>query len=115
MDEQQQQPKADERFDARALVELFGHQRIAGRVSEQTIGGCSFIRVDVPAVGDVPAYTRLFGNGAIYGMTITTEAIATRLADNMRAKPINAYDIAPRQPAIGYAGSGPEEDDEYPR
>lgn len=36
------------KFDHWCIVESFGHERIAGRVTEQTIGGCSFIRVDVP-------------------------------------------------------------------
>jgi hypothetical protein len=33
-------------FSEWAIIELFGHQRIAGRVSEQTIGGCAFVRDD---------------------------------------------------------------------
>lgn len=69
MNEEQQQ-----KFEAWGLLELFGHQRLAGRLTEQTIGGCHFIR-------------------------ITTEDVARRLAAGMRARPISAYDL-PRAPAL---------------
>lgn len=39
-----------EKFEQFAVVELFGHQIIAGKVSEQVIGGQGFVRVDVPAI-----------------------------------------------------------------
>jgi hypothetical protein len=68
-------------FDTWAVIELFGHQRIAGHVTEEVIGSATMIRVDVPATGgDRPGYTKYLGNGAIYGMTPTTEEIATRAA-----------------------------------
>ena len=82
-----------EKFDQWCVVELFGHQRIAGRVTEQTIGGCAFVRVDVPAVGDNPAYTRLFGNGAIYAINPVTEEIARAAATSYRVVPVSPYDI----------------------
>lgn len=44
-------------FESWALVELFGHQRIAGHVTEQQIGGCQFVRVDVPEIEDKPGFT----------------------------------------------------------
>lgn len=49
-----------------AIVEIFGHSRYAGIISEHAIGGCSFVRVDVPETGEEPAFTKLFGQGAIY-------------------------------------------------
>lgn len=64
-----------QKFEEWAVVELFGHQRIAGKVSEATIGGCAFVRVDVPQTAK-PAYTKYFGNGAIYAMTPCDEAVA---------------------------------------
>lgn len=88
-------------FEQWAIVELFGHQRIAGKVSEQTIGGCSFVRVDVPTLPErieddygtkrkrppVAGFTKLYGQGAIYGMTFVDQAIATASAAEMRVMP----------------------------
>lgn len=89
-----------ESFSAWGLLELFGHQRLAGKLTEQTIGGCHFIRIDVPDVGEVKGYTRLFTQGAIYGVTFTSEDVARRLATNLRAAPIAAFEIEPRQPRL---------------
>lgn len=97
----------EKKFDAWGLLELFGHQRLAGRLSEQTIGGCHFIRIDVPAVGEVQEYTRFFTQGAIYGMTMTSEDVARRLAAGLRARPIQAWDM-PQTPAL------PRPIDEHP-
>lgn len=82
-----------ELFKQWALVELFGHSRIAGLVTEQAIGGCSFLRVDVPAIDTEPAFTKCYGNGAIYGMTFVTEEIARAAAKSYRVVPVTAYEI----------------------
>ena len=80
-------------FEQWALVELFGHSRIAGFLTEQTIGGCSFIRVDVPAVDDAPAFTKLYGQGAIYGISFVAEEIARAAAKSYRIRPVSIYEI----------------------
>ena len=78
-------------FDTFAIVELFGHARIAGRVSEQVIAGQGFVRVDVPANAEYPAFTRMFGPGAIYSITPVTEEIANAAAERMRERPVTVY------------------------
>lgn len=82
-----------ERFEAWAIVELFGHQKIAGRVTEQSIGGCHFLRVDVPDVNGRPGFTKLYTQGAIYGVTFVDETVATMAAASMRLEPVKAYDL----------------------
>ncbi len=45
-----QAPGSRPDFDTWAVVEVMGHNTYAGRVTEQAIGGASFIRVDVPEI-----------------------------------------------------------------
>ncbi len=35
----------EQKIEINAIVELFGHSRMAGKVTEQTIAGASFIRM----------------------------------------------------------------------
>lgn len=98
---------ATEKFESWGLLELFGHQRLAGRLSEQSIGGCHFIRIDVPKVGDTEGYTRFFTQGAIYGMTPTSEEVARRMAHGLSAVPISRYEL----PAIEAKTRSTLEDD----
>lgn len=85
-------------FDTFAIVELFGHARIAGRVSEQVIAGQGFLRVDVPANEQYPGFTRMYGTGAIYSITPVDESIARAAAAGMRERPVNVYIPALPQP-----------------
>ena len=74
-----------------AIIELFGRQVIAGKISEQVIGGSSFIRVDVPEVDKHPGFTRFYGQGAIYAMTPVSEEVAIVTLREVRPKPVNVY------------------------
>jgi hypothetical protein len=105
-------------FEHWALVELFGHQRIAGKVTESEIGGGKFLRVDVPAVGDRQALTKYYGPSAIYGITPVTEETALALAQRIDAAPVTAWDarslLAEKSPQRLSAGEHPHDDqDEF--
>ena len=80
-----------EHFESWGIVDLFGHTRIAGLISEQAIGGETFIRVDVP--NGEGFHTRLFGKGAIYSMSLTDEAIAREMARRSGVKPVSRYEV----------------------
>jgi hypothetical protein len=79
------------KFETWALVELFGHNQLAGKVSEQTIAGQSFIRIDVPKTKKVPAFTKYHLPTAVYGLTPVDENYATRMAEHIEAQPVNDY------------------------
>lgn len=78
-------PEQHPPFESWAIVEMLGHKKLAGFVSEQTIAGAALIRVDVPATPEdrrwqaTAAYTKLIGVASIYCMTPCTEEVA-RLA-----------------------------------
>jgi hypothetical protein len=105
------------KFDNYCILEIFGHTRIAGRVTEQVIGGQGFIRVDVPLLpadryhAEQPAFTRLYGPGAIYSITPVSEEIAVRAAQSMRVAPVEVYLAAP-QIAAGRRVDGDPDDSE---
>jgi hypothetical protein len=83
---------AKESFDEWAMVELMGHQRIAGRVTEAEIGGCKFVRVDVPESEGRQPLTKFLGPSAIYAITPMTEESARAMAVRIDADPIQIWD-----------------------
>lgn len=84
-------------FDEWALVELFGHARIVGRVTEATIAGGTFIRVDVPDKdGNNTVFTRYFGPGAIYSMSPIDRDLALHLAAQQDSAPVKRYEMPPQ-------------------
>lgn len=95
------------KFDSWALVELFGHQRIVGRVTEATLAGGAFIRVDVPEDGERPAFTRFFGPSAIYGISPLSESVAMQLLKSTRLAPVNEYEL----PKLAQSVEAEEDDD----
>jgi len=106
------------RFDAWAIIDLFGHQRLAGRVTEQVIGGCSFVRVDVPECPGSQGFTRLLGNGAIYSITLVDEKTARAFVAYCRPQPMDTWEASQmlkQLPTVSDGGSGndplPDEDE----
>ena len=75
------------------IMEIFGHQRIAGYMTEQVLGGQGFIRVDVPAVDGAQAHTKLYGPGAVYAINPVDEAIARLAAAQIKHAPVSEYGL----------------------
>jgi hypothetical protein len=82
---------SEKTFDQWCIVEIMGFSKIAGRVTEETIAGTAFIRVDVPETDNNPAYTKYFGGSSIYAITPVSEEIARLALSQMRSEPIQIY------------------------
>lgn len=82
-----------ENFEIQAIVELFGHTRMAGVVTEQNIGGASFIRIDVPETTRQPSFTRMVHPNAVYAINPVTEDVMKGMAETFQKKPIESWDL----------------------
>jgi hypothetical protein len=81
------------KFEEWAIVDVMGHQRFVGRVFEQVIAGQGFVRVDIPAVEGVQAWTKLIGPSSIYAITPVSEDVARAMAAKRKSIPIAAFDF----------------------
>lgn len=105
-------------FEEWAVVELMGHLKLAGKVSEATIAGASLLRIDVPELPTEdgrpaqPGYTKFFGPASIYSITPCDQDVAMRVARYLRRAPIQRYELAPALPPPPPADAEPVEDDD---
>jgi hypothetical protein len=83
----------DQQFECWALVELLGHNRIAGKCTQQSIAGTNMLRVDVPETKSNPKFTRFISGSAVYAINPVTEDIALFLAEQICCQPIDEWDI----------------------
>lgn len=95
-------------FEGWAIVELMGHRRLAGLLSEQQIAGSAFLRLDVHGA-DAEVVTQFYAPGAVYCITPTTEELARKLGDKARPQPVTRYELEPYKPRDGW---GDDNDDE---
>lgn len=81
-----------EPLDVWAIVELMGHARIAGHVTERSVAGQNMLQVNVPATPMRPAFTRLFGGGAIYAITPVDEETCKLHCEAHVDSPVTSFD-----------------------
>ena len=80
-----------------AIVELFGHNVIAGEVTSVAIAGTEMLRVDVPAVDGADGFTKFFGGSAIYAITPVDEATGREAVEKFRSRPVTDWTLPDRQ------------------
>jgi hypothetical protein len=79
-----------------AILELMGHRRLAGKVTEEERFGVKMCRIDIPQelVDDgAPFVTQYYGGGAIYCLTPSSEAAARVAAKMSRPGPVHAWEL----------------------
>ena len=81
-------------FEEWVILELMGHRRLAGKVTDAVIGGGAFIRIDIPTKDD-QKITQFYAPGAVYCISPTTKEIATMVAINSEPEPISKWELRP--------------------
>lgn len=91
-----------------AVVELMGHVRLAGRLTETEKFGAKMGRLDIPQ-GD-GFVTQLFGGNSVYRITIVTEEVARHVCKQISPAPISPWDF-PKQLTANMCDD-PDDDEE---
>lgn len=103
------EPKQPETW---AIVELMGHVRLGGRLTEEERFGAKMGRLDVPH-GD-GFVTQFFGGGSVYRITIVDEAAARAVAVRT-PEPVSPWEmpkqIAAPEPQLVVRDEEIDEDD----
>lgn len=81
-------------YEGWAILELMGHRRLIGRVSEATIAGCAMLRIDVLTKDGES--TQFYSGASIYAITPTTEEMAHRAATLSTVAPITKWELPER-------------------
>lgn len=90
-------------------MELLGHRKLAGKVSEVERFGVKMGRIDIPTEDGF--MTQFFGGGSVYSMSIVTEAVARQVVKSApSAQPVHAWDF-PKQLAAAHPPGGRFDDD----
>ncbi len=76
-----------------AIVELMGHRRMGGLVSEAVQYGATMLRLDVPGEDGAVEATQFYGGGAIYCVTPCAEDVARALAKNAKPTPVQRWEL----------------------
>ncbi len=80
-----------------AILELLGHVKVAGLVTEETHFGTALGRIDIPTA-EGAFITQYFGGSSVYRMTPTTEEIARSVAARNVPTPAHRWELpAPQQ------------------
>ena len=90
-DEQQQ-------FKEWVILEVMGHKKVAGLLSETQLAGAQFLRIDIPGPDGFQA-TQLYRPESVYCITPVSEEIARGLGDNLinREPPVRRWELPPAE------------------
>lgn len=94
------------RFKEWAVIEMFGHRKVAGLVTEVELAGATLLRVEVPGEPDVKP--QFVGGKSVYNLSLETEQRCRAYASRNPPEVLSRYEL----PATTERGLEPVDADE---
>lgn len=108
MSEQDKEEAQTYFFDFWAVVELMGHVKMAGKLTEEEHCGIKMGRLDVPKA-DGTFVTVFFTGSSVYRITPCSEELARRMSLHGGPQPVSRYEL----PALPQTTRSGRIDDSY--
>lgn len=102
-------------IDTPAIIELFGHTKMAGNITSIVVGSSAFFRVEVPKTSKQEAFTRILNPAAIYAINPCTEEVMIAMANSFNFTPLTPWDLPAslKKPALAGGPECPSDPEEY--
>src|SRR5580698_1089862 len=75
-----------------AILELMGHVRLGGKVSEEECFGAKMGRIEIPQA-DGSFVTQFFGGSSVYRLTPVSEEAARAVALHCQPEPVHSWEM----------------------
>jgi hypothetical protein len=90
--------ETDGKFEGWMFVEIMGHKRLAGYVTEEERFGIVMLRIDIPTGIDAEKRfglftTQYYHHSAIFCVTPILESDALELAKDLRPRPFSEFNL----------------------
>lgn len=85
--------ETNDNFGMWGVLELMGHVKVAGFVTEEELFGGKMGRIDIPGK-DGKTITQYFGGHTVYRLTPVSEETARMFAERNRPRPVHVYELA---------------------
>lgn len=88
--------KEQDGFGQWCILEVMGHRKLGGYVTEQPLFGTAMLRIDIP---NAESYTtEYYGGSSIYALHPVSEEVARAFAARSRVRPVEVYELALPEP-----------------
>ncbi len=94
----QENQKSEGSFEGWVILEVMGHRKLGGYLTEQTIAGKAFIRLDVTNTKGKQTATQFYSPESVYCITPTTEKIAVGYGTNNQPQPVQWWELPEGRP-----------------
>lgn len=81
------------KIESWAIIEFFGHKKMAGIATTENFGPSVMLRVDIPETPRQPAFTQYYGMSSIYCLSPVTEEAARKTAESLNVAPPIPYEL----------------------
>lgn len=97
MPEQEQEQVLEDAGGMWAIVELMGHVKLAGWVTEEERFGAKLGRIDIPGPdGGAVVATQYFSGSSLYRLTPVSEDLARAFAAENQPRPVQRWELPAR-------------------
>lgn len=80
-------------FEGWAVIEVLGHRRLAGYVTDVAMFGTAMCRIDIPGEDGATLGTQYYSGNSLFSVTPCSEEVARAVAKQNQPRPVQTWEM----------------------